>query len=183
MSEIIKQMLVNDDTMTAEMIVKEIGYSRSGEGKSSSGTTGITEIIRGAGLPETGLLVVDGSGINTGNQATCKIMQDIADYEPVKPFLQEAFPVAGEEGVIAQEFGNSIFAGNLNAKTSRSATVGALLGYFTTDSGDQMTISFMVNHQEGGNWVETELDTFYENLGSSLRSYSSGLPIEMLEPK
>ena len=68
-------------------------------------------------------------------------------------------------------------------KTSRSATVGALLGYFTTDSGDQMTISFMVNHQEGGNWVETELDTFYENLGSYLRSYSSGLPIEMLEPK
>ena len=183
MSEIIKQMLVNDDTMTAEMIVKEIGYSRSGEGKSSSGTTGITEIIRGAGLPETGLLVVDGSGINTGNQVTCKIMQEIADYEPVKPFLQDAFPVAGEEGVIAQEFRNSIFAGNLNVKTSRSTTVGALLGYFTTDSGDQMTISFMVNHQEGGSWVETELDTFYENLGSYLRSYSSGLPIEMLEPK
>ena len=183
MSEIIKQMLVNDDTMTAEMIVKELGYSRSGEGKSSSGTTGITEIIRGTGLPETGLLVVDGSGVNTGNQATCKIMQEIADHEPVKPFLQEAFPVAGEEGTIAEEFRNSDFAGNLKAKTSRSATAASLLGYFTTDKGEQITISFMVNHQEGGNWIEIELDSFYETLGSYLRSFSSGLPIEMLEPK
>ena len=134
-------------------------------------------------MPETGLLVIDGSGVNTGNQATCKIMQEIADYEPVKPFLQEAFPVAGEEGTIAEEFRNSDFAGNLKAKTSRSATAASLLGYFTTDKGEQLTISFMVNHQEGGNWTEIELDSFYETLGSYLRSFSSGLPIEMLEPK
>jgi len=183
MSQIVKQMLVNDDSMTAEMLVKEIGYSRSGEGKSSSGTTGITEIIRGAGLPETGLLVVDGSGISTGNQATCGIMQGIADHEPVKAFLFEAFPVAGVEGTIAQEFQNSVFNGNLNAKVSYTETTVALVGYFTADSGEEMTISFMVNHDESDDWIETEIDSFYISLGNALRTFSSGLPIELFEPK
>ena len=183
MKEIIEQMLVNDDPVTAEMLVKEIGYSRSGEGKSSSGITGMTEIIRGAGLPESGLLLVDGSGVSTGNQATCGIMQGIADHQPIKPYLVEAFALAGEEGTVATEFQGSSFQGNLKVKAFRSETVAAMLGYFTADSGEQMTISFIINHDESDNWIETNLDGFYVNLGDYLRSFSSGLPIEMLEPK
>ena len=183
MSKIVEQMLVNDDAMTAEMLVKEIGFSRSGEGKSTSGTSGVTEVIRGTGIPETGLLVTDGSGISTGNQATCAIMQGIADNATLKPVFEEAFPVAGEEGTIFLEFQDSLFAGNLEAKAYRSGNQAALVGYFTAESGEKITISFMVNHEETTDWVESGLDGFYINLASYLHSFSSGLPIEMLEPK
>ena len=183
MTKIVEQMLMNDDHMTAEMLVKEIGYSRSGEGKSSVGTSGVTEIIRGAGVSETGLLVVDGSGVSSGNQVTCEIMREIADFATLKPVFNEAFPVAGEEGTMANKFLYSLFSGNLRAKFSQSPTSAALVGYFTTTSGENITISFMVNHGEAENWVETKLDAFFINLANHLSSFSSGLPIEMLEPK
>jgi len=176
-------MLTNDDHMTAEMLVKEIGYSRSGEGKSSLGTSGMTEVIRGTGIPETGLLVVDGSGVSSGNLVTCEIMRRIADHEPLTPIFENAFPVAGEEGTVADQFANSQFESNLKAKSSRSSTTAALLGYFTSSSEEKLTVSFMVNHEDTQSWIESDLDDFFIDLADYLSSFSSGLPIEMLEPK
>ena len=183
MEKIIEQMLTNDDHMTAEMLVKEIGYSRSGEGKSSLGTSGMTEVIRGTGIPETGLLVVDGSGVSSGNLVTCEIMRKIADHEPLVPIFENAFPIAGEEGTVAGQFANSQFSSNLKAKLSRSSTSAALLGYFTSSSEEKMTVSFMVNHEDTQSWIDSELDDFFIDLADYLSSFSSGLPIEMLEPK
>ena len=183
MSDIVKQMLTNDDHMTAEMLVKEIGYSRTGEGKSGTGISGITELIRGAGIPESGLLIVDGSGVSTGNQATCEIMQRVVDYEPVKVILSEAFPMAGVEGIVANEFLGSAFSGNLRAKLSRSTSTAAIVGYFTSSAGENITISFITNHDDSQSWIEAELDVFIRDLSTFLSSYSAGLPIEMLEPK
>ena len=183
MSDIVKQMLTNDDHMTAEMLVKEIGYSRTGEGKSGTGISGVTELIRGAGIPEAGLLIVDGSGVGTGNQATCEIMQRIADHDPVKEVLRDSFPMAGIEGIVANEFSGSGFSNNLKGKLSRSTSIAAMVGYFESSTGENITVSFIANHDDSQNWIETELDSFFRNLSNYLSSYSSGLPIEMLEPK
>ena len=50
-------MLTNDDNVTAEMILKEIGFSRTGQGTTGSGLVSLPEILAANDLPNTGLLL------------------------------------------------------------------------------------------------------------------------------
>lgn len=183
LSQIVTQMLFNNDHMTAEMLLKEIGYSRSGEGKTTAGTSVVTEIIRGSALLETGLLVVDGSGLSSGNQATCTFMQKLIDHEPLRPIFKEAFPIASKDGTSANQFIGSDFSNNLQAPSSRNETGAALNGYFTTDEGEEISISFITNVSEEQEWISSQLDSFYQELSGYLSTYSSGLPVEDFGPK
>ena len=54
---IVKQMLTNDDNVTAEMLLKEIGHSRTGQGTTGSGLVSIPELLAANNLSNTGLLL------------------------------------------------------------------------------------------------------------------------------
>ena len=72
---------------------------------------------------------------------------------------------------------------NLQAQSSRSEAGAALNGYFTTDEGEEITISFITNVSEGQEWVSSQLDSFYQELSGYLSAYSTGLPVDELGPR
>lgn len=182
LDQILKQMLTNDDTITAEMVLKEIGYSRTGEGKTSTGLVSIPEIISGSGITETGILLVDGSGLSTGNQLTCEIINSILEESDTKEIFTEALPIAGEEGIVAKSFIGTAFESNLNAYSVQTPTYASVAGYFTTPNGTKLTITFLANSTIDDATFEQRIQLFFSGLGDALSTYSGGQPLDELGP-
>ncbi len=181
LAQIVEQMLTNSDNTTAEMLVKELGFSASENGTTTAGTLALTEILRGAGLNDTGLFALDGSGLSDGNRATCAGLNDALNSVH-RDTLRAALPVAGESGTLIDDFVGTVGEGRIIAKTGFLAQASALSGYFTTDRGVEVTFALIINAAEGETITEDQVAGWQRPLPGLLAPYPSGPGIDELGP-
>ncbi|MBT96148.1 MAG: hypothetical protein CL431_09280 [Acidimicrobiaceae bacterium] len=181
LEQVVKQMLNNDDDVTAEMILKEIGKSRTGQGSTGGGLVSIPEILSANDLPDSGLLLIDGSGLSTENQATCKIFQGILQDSEYGETLKEALPLVGSEGIVSDILMETPFDLNLVAHSYFRNGRGALVGIYTTPSGIDVYLSYLSNFniEEGS---EITHQAFLVGLSQALNDYTGGQPLEGMGP-
>ena len=182
MDLIVKQMLTNDDTVTAEMLLKEIGYSRQGTGSTGAGLVSVPEIINSAGIDNSRLLLIDGSGSSPENQITCNLINAILMDSSTKDILREALPLAGVEGIVASQFIGTQFEGKLEAHAMGTEENAAIAGYFTTTSGTDLAISFIANKAVDEENFEQKIDSFIEGIANVISAYTGGQPLDELGP-
>lgn len=181
MSAIVAQMLGNDDHTTAEMLVKELGAASAEVGSTTSGTLALSTLLRDAGLDDSGLFALDGSGLNPGTTASCSLLHDALNSVH-KETLRAALPVAGESGTLADDFIGTQGEGRIRAQTGVLPQAAALSGYFVTDPGVELTFSLIINVGEGEEITADQVAGWQRPLPRLLAPYPSGPALEDLGP-
>jgi D-alanyl-D-alanine carboxypeptidase/D-alanyl-D-alanine-endopeptidase (penicillin-binding protein 4) len=145
LSSIVASMLNASDNLSAEMITRELGKRVTGTGSTGAGTRVVEEEAAKLGLPTRGLEMVDGSGLDVSNRATCMLLQKAMDLGVQSQFhaIWEGLAVAGQTGTLVHRLENTPLAGRLHAKTGSIAGVVALVGYI--DAPEPVHFAFIAN--------------------------------------
>lgn len=133
--EMVRQMLRESDNNTAEILLREVGLRSSGVGSTTAGAAAVAQVV---GELTEGLqppTVIDGSGLDRGNAATCAHLTEVLDYFGPDSIVGTGLPVAAESGTLKHRFRAHAAAGVLKAKTGLLTGVNALAGFLETATG------------------------------------------------
>jgi len=142
LSQIVQEMLVNSDNNTAELLLKEIGYSSKGVGSTQAGLDVVREQLIKWKL-NSNVVLFDGSGLASGNRIPCDVFMTI--LKNFSSMFPDLMAIAGESGTIRDSFLGSSVAGVLRAKTGTLNGVKALVGYLPVNNADPVIFSLLIN--------------------------------------
>jgi serine-type D-Ala-D-Ala carboxypeptidase/endopeptidase (penicillin-binding protein 4) len=133
LASIIRFMDHESDNFTAEMLLKELGAVQGGRGTSAAGAAVVMHELADAGVPLTGVRIVDGSGLSVLDRLTADALTSmlrVAWLDPdVGPVLREALPVAGVNGTLEDRMRRGPAHGTVLAKTGTTREASALSGF------------------------------------------------------
>jgi D-alanyl-D-alanine carboxypeptidase/D-alanyl-D-alanine-endopeptidase (penicillin-binding protein 4) len=145
LSDVVAEMLTNSDNNTAELILKEIGLSRLSTGTRVAGTQVVQSVLQEFGLPVEGLVIVDGSGLDRGNRATCSLFTSILEKDGGFGLLGSGLAVAGQTGTLRDLLGDTAASERLRAKTGTLTGAKALSGYVVYGPEKAANFSLILN--------------------------------------
>lgn len=133
LAQIVAWMGRVSDNFTAELLLKQIGAESGQVGTSAGGAAIVRSTLGDAGVPLTGVRLVDGSGLSSLDRLTARALAGIlraawADPD-VRPYLTAALPVAGISGTLHDRMRTPPARGNVQAKTGTTWLASALSGY------------------------------------------------------
>jgi D-alanyl-D-alanine carboxypeptidase/D-alanyl-D-alanine-endopeptidase (penicillin-binding protein 4) len=144
-AEITHEMLLDSNNNAAELLLRELGLRVLGQGSTDAGRRVALETLAGMGMPMAGVAMVDGSGLDRGNRATCRLLTALLTSSPVGFLVAPGLPVAGVSGTLRRRFVNTPVVGRLFAKTGTLQSVAALAGYADGAAGHRLTFAFEAN--------------------------------------
>jgi D-alanyl-D-alanine carboxypeptidase/D-alanyl-D-alanine-endopeptidase (penicillin-binding protein 4) len=191
MTDVVKEMLSTSDNNTAEMLLKELGVAKAGAGTREAGIGVVTAALASWGLPMTGVVMADGSGLSNDDRVTCDLLVGIlARHGPAEP-LGAGLPVAGVSGTLQDVFKDSPLAGKLLAKTGTLGNapynadppaVKSLSGYVPLDGGGAVEFSLILN-ASGTLTNQGVYRPIWDRLAAVLATYPSGATPAQLAPR
>ena len=114
----------------------------------------IEQSLEEVGIASEEYVLVDASGLSRQNlvspQTLVKLlraMSQLSDGQTGNSYRQ-SLALAGTNGTLKRRFVNTSLQGNLAAKTGTLTGVGALSGYLTTQQGEALVFSILVNNSE-----------------------------------
>ena len=156
------------DNFTAEMLLKQLGLAELGRGTSAAGAAVVTQALTDAGVPMTGVRIVDGSGLSRLDRLTANALASllkIAWADPtVGPALVASLPVAGVNGTLQHRLQKPPAKGNVLAKTGTTDTASSLSGYV---SGRYAFAVVQNGHPLSYWWARRAQDRFAQVLAGS----------------
>lgn len=181
MTEVVHEMNSESDNTTAELLLKEIGLARRGEGTTQAGAAAVPEILAEAGLPVNGVVVADGSGLDTGNRVSCDLLLGILLADGAGGPLSSNLSVAGESGTLSERFVGTPAEGRLTAKTGSLNEVTALSGWVASEGRQNIAFAYVVNVPSGESISGDDL-ALQTDLGVALALWPEGIDAEALVP-
>jgi D-alanyl-D-alanine carboxypeptidase/D-alanyl-D-alanine-endopeptidase (penicillin-binding protein 4) len=177
--ELVAEMVTDSDNTAAELLTKELGFRFAGAGSTAAGLSVIRSTVAGLapGVTE-GLALLDGSGLDRADRATCAALTALLDAAAVKQMLRGALPVAARSGTLAERFVGTAAAGRIRAKTGSLDDVAALSGYARDAHGDELSFTMLVNDMPTD--IGREL---VDRVGLVLVDYPRTPPLEQLGPR
>lgn len=148
--ELVRPMLKRSVNLYAEALVR-LAAGPDGAREMSAATPAMRDRLRGWGLTEERVRVVDGSGLSRFNLASAEALTDalVAAWDGGASPLVAALPVAGVDGTLAERMKGTAAAGNVRAKTGTMTHVRSLAGYVTTADGEPLAFAIIANNFEG----------------------------------
>ena len=133
LASIIRFMDRESDNFTAELLLKQLGAVTFDRGTSAAGATVVMQSLTEAGVPTTGVHIVDGSGLSLLDRLTANAVTGIlkaAWADPtVRPAFVAALAVAGVNGTLEDRLRKPPARGRVLAKTGTTSDASALSGY------------------------------------------------------
>lgn len=151
LSEIVAAMLRESDNTAAELLVREFGVVKAGDGSTPAGLRAVAAALAAARLPTDGLYLGDGSGLDVANRATCDLLAGaLRRPDPQNsggsggvPELSPLLAVAGQSGTLSLRLADTPLAGKLRGKTGSLNGVTGLVGY--VDGRRALSFAFLAN--------------------------------------
>jgi D-alanyl-D-alanine carboxypeptidase/D-alanyl-D-alanine-endopeptidase (penicillin-binding protein 4) len=130
LSQILAAMLAPSDNLIAELLVKELGYVTIGQGTTAAGLAVVADRDNVLGLPLSGVVMVDGSGLDHSDRNFCPTLLAALQLSTQPGFqaIQAGLAVAGRTGTLAKRFLGTPEAGILRAKSGSIDNAGGLVG-------------------------------------------------------
>jgi serine-type D-Ala-D-Ala carboxypeptidase/endopeptidase (penicillin-binding protein 4) len=133
LAAIVRFMDRESDNLTAELLLKQLGATQAQRGTSAAGAAVVMRELAEAGVPMTGVRIVDGSGLSvldrlTANALTALLRLGWSNQE-IHSSLVNALPVAGVNGTLQDRMRSGPARGNVIAKTGTTDEASALSGY------------------------------------------------------
>jgi len=156
------------DNFTAEMLLKQLGLAELDRGTSAAGASVVTQTLAEAGVPLTGVRIVDGSGLSRLDRLTANALGSllrVAWADPVvRPALLAALPVAGVNGTLQHRLSKPPARGRVLAKTGTTDSASSLSGYVS----DRYAFAIVQNgHPLSYWWARRAQDRFAQILAGS----------------
>lgn len=143
MGQVVREMLVNSDNNTAELLVKEMGAVKKNSGTTAAGLEVVKESIAELGLDASAFTQVDGSGLSSGNKVTCNFVSALLAKN--RDVFVDRLSIAGEQGTLREYYNSSQARGRLVAKTGTLSGVKGLAGYMTAEGGEPVEFTLILN--------------------------------------
>lgn len=191
MTAVVGEMLSTSDNNTAEMLVKEIGVKVGGAGTRVAGLGVMANTLAGWGIPMTGVVLDDGSGLSNLNRVTCQAFVAVLGRHSPTDALGAGLPVAATSGTLRDVFVGTDVAGRLQAKTGTLGNapynadppaVKSLSGYLPIDGGGAVEFSLLLNAQ-GTLTDQSVYRPIWDRLAAALATYPSGPTPADLAPR
>jgi D-alanyl-D-alanine carboxypeptidase/D-alanyl-D-alanine-endopeptidase (penicillin-binding protein 4) len=136
LSTIVHAMDRVSDNFYAEMLVKELGAVQGDAGTTAAGVGVITGLLAQAGVPLTGVRLVDGSGLSLLDRFTpaalAALLTTMWNDTGVRWELLSSLPVAGRTGTLDHRMTTGPATGVVRAKTGTTDNASALSGFVGT---------------------------------------------------
>ena len=136
LGSIIRYMDKESDNFTAELLLKQLGAVVLERGTSAGGASVVMQTLAEAGVPMTGVRIVDGSGLSRLDRLTANAVAAVLRFawnDPaVRPAFVAALPVAGVNGTLHDRLRTPPARGRVLAKTGTTSDASALSGYVST---------------------------------------------------
>jgi D-alanyl-D-alanine carboxypeptidase/D-alanyl-D-alanine-endopeptidase (penicillin-binding protein 4) len=120
------------DNFTAELLLKHMG-AQQGHGTSAGGAAVVRRVLMQAGVPMSGVRLVDGSGLSSKDRLTVGALVAILQSAWTDPALRKPFQavlaVAGRTGTLRNRLLGLATKGRVVAKTGTTDDASALAGY------------------------------------------------------
>jgi serine-type D-Ala-D-Ala carboxypeptidase/endopeptidase (penicillin-binding protein 4) len=133
LASIVRFMDRESDNFTAELLLKQLGATELERGTSPAGAAVVMQTLAAAGVPTSGVRIVDGSGLSQLDRLTADSLAGllkVAWADPViRPVLLGALPVAGVNGTLERRLRRPPARGRVLAKTGTTSDASALSGY------------------------------------------------------
>lgn len=133
LSDLLEFMDQVSDNFTAEMILKAIGAQAYGLGTTAGGARVVRAELADAGVPLTGVRIVDGSGLSRWDRITASELSALLVAIWRKPYMRtivlDGLPIAGETGTLIDRMTSGPARGLVRAKTGTTDIASALSGF------------------------------------------------------
>ena len=176
MSQVLTEMLKNSDNTTAELVLKEIGVQSKGEGTTAAGIEAAKESLSSQGFDITDLVMLDGSGLDTGNRMSCELSLALVEAVSQRPEFSDALPLGGKSGTLRKRMLATPSTGRVRAKTGTLNSVNALAGFADTPKGTTLTFAFIHNG------TDPRTTGVADGFTDRLMTYPKGPKTTLLEP-
>lgn len=133
----------------AELMLRLLGKEKGTSGSIEGGLEVLRGFLVNAGIKPDQFAFYDGSGLSREDLVTPEAIVTLLRYCPQQPWgqlYQDTLPVAAVDGSLAERFRNTPAAGLVRAKTGSLLHVYSLSGYATTQSGQHIAFSVMINN-------------------------------------
>lgn len=152
LSVIAAQTLKPSQNLYAELILRALGKATAADPKQTSEQAGIAAVknfLRGAGVEERQLNLLDGSGLSRGDlvtaDATVRLLAHMSRHRHAAAF-RAGLPVAGVDGTLRNRMRGTPAANNVRAKTGTLSSSTTLSGYLFSAAGERLAFSLMINN-------------------------------------
>lgn len=181
-SSLVKEMLTFSDNNTAELLTKAVGKKTAGTGSTDAGLAAARKVLTDAGFDLTGITLLDGSGLDSGNRLTCQLLDEVLGKAgPTGPLADGLAIADGDDGTLRDRFTKSPAAGAVRAKTGTLKNVTALSGWVHTQPGRDVRFSTIVNT---GSRDVTASDLTYEaRVAEAVFTYPDAVSPDAVSPK
>ena len=170
LADIVAAMLRASDNYVAEMLVKEVDRSFGGRGLTAGGTVRVVQENARLGVPVAGVSLADGSGLDTGNRATCRSLLGALNLSRQAEFsvLDSGLALAGRTGTLAKRYQDSAAHGRLAAKTGWINGAVAMVGRIAMQPKPIRRFALIVNGPFGWPHAKSLQDRVVDILMSDL---------------
>ena len=141
LSTIVREMLVNSDNNTAELLVKEIGFAASKSGSTMAGLEAIRRAAAKWGVAPP--VLSDGSGLSSANRLRCSTFGTILGARA--DVFADSMSVAGSVGTLREAFLDSPMRNRLVGKTGTLTGVKGLVGYLPLPDSQPVVFALLMN--------------------------------------
>lgn len=133
----------------AEMLTKDLGTLKGGQGTLDAGMAMINDHLKKLGLPEDQYYFQNPSGLTRDNRisayAMWKVIFHLRNDFKVQPEFLTSLPIAGVDGTLKKRMKNSPGERWVRAKTGFLTDVVSLTGYAGRSDGRVFTFTFIFN--------------------------------------
>jgi serine-type D-Ala-D-Ala carboxypeptidase/endopeptidase (penicillin-binding protein 4) len=162
---LIGQMLIDSDNTLGEMLARVTSVSSGAGGTSASLATVIPKALAAYGIPTTGIVIRDGSGLSPDNAVppayVAALMTKVLSGKQNLGLIYSALPVAGKTGTLKTRFSGASAAarGLVNAKTGWIGSSRPLAGIAHSPDGSALSFAFFALGTNVAANAMTALDT------------------------
>jgi serine-type D-Ala-D-Ala carboxypeptidase/endopeptidase (penicillin-binding protein 4) len=174
---VLQEMLVNSDNNTSELVLKELGFVKTGVGSTAAGLAVMTETLKKWKV-DTGVVLTDGSGLSGSNLIPCDTFMSVLSRSA--DVLPPLLAVAGTSGTLSNIFVTHSVQGKLLGKTGTLSGVKTLVGYLPVEGGEPVVFSLLMNRSGIDN--QGAYRPIWNALGNSLDRAKSTPTVEQLSP-
>lgn len=152
----------------AEILLREVGAVRRGNGTVAAALTEMGDFLIAAGIPGDDVHLRDGSGLSRNTLVTPDAIVKLLLFlyrSPVREQFMALLPVGGEDGSLHLRFKGHDEARGIHAKTGTLSDVHALSGYAESKTNGLVAFSILINNVSGEG---PRITQFLDNIGLNL---------------
>lgn len=149
LSVLLQKMNKPSDNLVAECLFKAASAYPNKEGSWEASREAEMAYLQSLGISKEQVSLSDGSGLSRQNLVTPRNLVKIltALYRsPDYRVFYDSLPIAGVDGTLANRMKKTSAENNCRAKTGSLSNVRCLSGYVTTQDGEPLVFSLLMNH-------------------------------------